>query len=316
MKQRWIWLLIFWPWGLLAQRVSESFVVQQMALGTSLREGLDTIQTLSWIPLQQGGLGCFTGYYGATGGGYVSGNNVYGDREKAQFYSLSQLGYYDVQTLESVLVRFAHKTQTNNAEEIIVRLYASDTSAFRPGTLLATSWPVPLSTITGDGSLTAFSFIPSVPLPDSFFVSVVLPELDGDTLVIQTTQNGCRQFSHWSWEKWQNHTWHTIYQSWILDIDLAIFPVVKRSLTTTGNDPFPEIYLLPNPAEHYFRLHIGRAELATQVRIVDIWGRTMWNGSCDGDFVHVDCSAWPPGSYLVNMASETKHAKLRLLIVR
>ncbi len=315
MKQGWIWLLISWPCALLAQRGSESFVVQQLADGPGIREVLDTIQTLGWIPLQQGGLGCFTGYYGATGGGYVSGNNVYGDREKAQFYSLSQLGIYNVETLESVLVRFAYQTQANDAEEIIVRLYACDTSVFRPGTLLATSWPVSLSAIAGDASFTAFSFIPSVPLPDSFFVSVVLPEQIGDTLVIQTTQNGCRQFSHWSWEKWQNHTWHTIYDSWILDIDLAIFPVVKRFSTATGSDQSTGIRIVPNPANHYFRMHISRGGPATQIRIDDMWGRTVWNGACSGD-VHVDCSAWPPGHYLVTVAAEAQHAKLRLSVVR
>src|SRR6186713_2841794 len=65
--------------------------IQDQGLPSSdLRNVVDTIVPVSFIPANQGGLGCFTGYV-STDSGYVTGNNQYGDQEKAQFYGLSHM---------------------------------------------------------------------------------------------------------------------------------------------------------------------------------------------------------------------------------
>ncbi len=79
--------------------------------GSDLRDITDTILPLSFIPASEGGLGCFTGIYSSPDSGYVTGNNQYGDLEKAQFFALSQMGYADSGSLQSVLVKFSYKTQ-------------------------------------------------------------------------------------------------------------------------------------------------------------------------------------------------------------
>lgn len=202
-----------------------------IALGTD-----DTLVLKSFQPVQQGGLGCFLGYYPAEGGGYVTGNNVYGDREKAQFFSLPALGYEPQFVLYGVLARFTYKTVANPATVVQVHVYEADTAAFRPGALRVTSNSLTLAEVAADGTLTYFN-LPAAETfsdQDTFFVSLELPASSGDTLVLQSTQDGCRQLPLGAWERWADGTWHAMVHSWMLDFDLALFPVGEFSLLSSN----------------------------------------------------------------------------------
>jgi hypothetical protein len=111
-------------------------------------------------------------------------------------------------------------------ESISVNVYAVDTPDFRPGAIIALSNPVNLTAVKTDGSTTMFTFPAPLTLTDSFFVGLDLPIFTGDTIAIVTTHDDCVGFSNWSWEKWADGTWHSLLNSWVLDVDLAIFPVM------------------------------------------------------------------------------------------
>src|SRR5438477_12145131 len=76
-----------------AQRPISNFLTipNQNVLSSYLRNVIDTIVPASFIPANQGGLGCFTGIY-FSDSGYVTGNNAYGYLEKAQFLDLAPMG--------------------------------------------------------------------------------------------------------------------------------------------------------------------------------------------------------------------------------
>ena len=57
-----------------------------------VRDYVDTVKALSFIPAGEGGLGCTTGLYAAPDSGYVAGNNKYGDLQKAQFVRITSSG--------------------------------------------------------------------------------------------------------------------------------------------------------------------------------------------------------------------------------
>ncbi|HYV91045.1 MAG TPA: hypothetical protein VE978_04655 [Chitinophagales bacterium] len=242
-----------------AQRtVSDFFQMEnQNVQASGLRNVIDTIMPVSFIPSGQGGLGCFTGIY-SSDSGYVCGNNAYGDLEKAQFYALTALGYSGTGAIQSVLVKFAYKTQNAYPEDIVVKIYSVDTSGFAPLTLLGTSEFLNLSSISTSGGYTSFFFDTPVQVSDSFFVSVQLPRNGGDTLVILSTEDNCVGTTGWAWEQWYNGTWHSIFASWIRDVDLAVFPVMDLPF---GNGIVPlaeasRLHIYPNPATSFVAVQL------------------------------------------------------------
>lgn len=217
---------------------------------TGTRDYFDTLKAKSFIPPSEGGLGCATGIYPADTG-YVSGNNAFGDLQKAQFFSLHQMGYTAPGYLQDVQVTFGKKMALAGTSVVYIKVYAADTAGFSPGNLIAVSTAVPINDIVASGEGINFHFIAPVMVGDSFFVSVVLPTEAGDSLAVLSTVDDCRSFTTWSWEQWANGSWHAIVNSWVLDIDLAIFPVIDLPFNVgAGGDHAAMInsMLTPNPA--------------------------------------------------------------------
>jgi PKD repeat protein len=139
----------------------------------------------------------------AQGGGYLSGNNGYGDEEKAEELSGpvgSQLtgafigfGYINIQPGDS-------------GSTVTINAYDATGAGGSPGATIATA-TVTLQQIAYSIGGQLYVAFPSGPTlaANKFFVSVVLPT-SGDTIAVLTTTffsldgNG--------WERWSDGTWH------------------------------------------------------------------------------------------------------------
>ncbi|MBA2407720.1 MAG: T9SS type A sorting domain-containing protein [Chitinophagales bacterium] len=254
----------------------ENLAIKNELLVTE-RDYLDTLKPASFVSQNEGGYGCFTGVYNADSG-YVSGNNDYGDLEKAQFYNLSEMGIATPATITGTIVYFGLKTLSATPTDIFVRIYEADSSGVNPGNLLMTSNAVNLISVNADGVGTTFTFPAPVNVTNSFFVSVVLPQQSGDTVAVMSTLDDCRVFSGWSWEQWSNGTWHTLLNSWILDIDLAIFPIMDLpfNIGIEESAGIGSTMLIPNPSSGFAFLKIDllTAEKVSY-KIFDNYGRLI-----------------------------------------
>lgn len=253
-------LLIFLCHNTIAQRNAGSFIplICQQHNSDGVRDYVDTVKASSFIPASEGGLGCATGLYTAPDSGYVAGNNKYGDLQKAQFYSLHKMGYMAPGILQGVQVFSGTKSTLAGSSQVVIQIYAVDTGGFRPGNIIATSNPVSIQDIDISGMGNTFSFPAAVTVEDSFFVSMVLPATAGDTLAIVSTIDDCSAFTGWSWEQWSDQTWHTLVNSWITDIDLALFPILDLPFNTglpAANDGNIYGTVFPNPARQQANFH-------------------------------------------------------------
>lgn len=300
-----------------AQRTAGNFehvVVTDLTGDT--RDYIDTIMPLSFISIAEGGLGCETGIYPATDSGYVTGNNQYGDLQKAQFFSLHQMGYSAPAYVQSVQVKAGHKSTVNGTGVVYVNVYAVDTNGFIPGELLATSQGLTLGQIDASGVGNTFSFDQPFVVQDSFFVSVVLPISTGDTIAILSTADGCRAYSGWSWEQWSNEAWHSILNSWLVDIDLAIFPVLDLPFNV-GIQPEPSntssANVFPNPATGFANIRFyanekGIAEISLYNAMGELLQHQSNNLMVGEHHQIIDLTGIPNGSYFikVNIGKEQK----------
>lgn len=292
----------------------------QQAAGT--RDYFDTLKAGSFIPQSEGGLGCATGIYPADTG-YVSGNNTFGDLQKAQFFSLHQMGYTAPGYLQDVQVMFGKKIALTGTSVVYIKLYATDTAGFWPGNLIAVSTAVPINDILAAGEGTNFHFIAPVMVGDSFFVSVALPTEAGDTLAVLSSIDDCRSYTAWSWEQWANGTWHAIVNAWVLDIDLAIFPVIDLPFNVgTGEDDAAMInsMLTPNPAGDQTTccFTLGQSANVT-ISLLNEQGRLlrlaeMGTMSAGTHMETLDLKGLPAGTYYI-LLNDGKNRRLLPLVI-
>jgi len=199
--------------------------------------------------------------YSSTNGGYVAGNNGYGDKVKAQMYLLSQ-----GTIVEEILFWFGGKTETsgNSNSKVVAKLYNSEGAGTTtagaittgaPGAILS-SVDMFLSDIDTAGNFTVAVLSAPVIVSTDFAVGADFSTLaPGDTAGIVSTADGDAGQTELAWEQWSDNTWYTFLESgsgWGLDLDLAIWPVVDNNSASIEDQGFFNGIKLtqnqPNPA--------------------------------------------------------------------
>jgi len=160
--------------------------------------------------------------YISDGGGYVAGNNEYGDLAKANYFSIDQ-PYY----ITGILIDFGVATGGNVPVEIAIWDNSGPNAS--PGIKLG-SETIGLQTIINDvqnETTTYIAFDPPVNIPGSFYAGVLLPSAQGDTVAIYTNTSGDTSPAT-AWEQWSDFSWHAYDDpsGWALEVSHAIFPIV------------------------------------------------------------------------------------------
>jgi len=204
--------------------------------------------------------------YPSPNGGYVAGNNGYGDLGKAQKYEGTGGG-----RVGEILIWVAAKN-VGAGGNVIGKIYEVDGSG-APGNSLGTSTPVAMADIDTSGSLTSFPFPAPVEVGDNFFIGVELSTGSDDEIGIITSQDtdppddltgnlnlgsgGCFSGENTSSNAWElqsdGTTWFPFddEESWALEVDMAIFPVFLQVTGVDEEEVLPGKFSLehnyPNP---------------------------------------------------------------------
>lgn len=200
------------------------------------RTPTDTLVGFSWTNNSAAG----PQLLGAQGGGFVCGNNGYGDKAKAQAFT-NTLGSVAV---DGALIWFGAKEHDGSApatSKITVKEYSLDgpgenntaTITTAPGTVNATVDVLFAAIDTGstyaDGA-SAYMFATAPIAAGDFAIGVDFTTLGaGDTVGIVHSTDADAGTSDMSWEKWSDDTWHSLLKAWPLDIDLFIWALVEPS---------------------------------------------------------------------------------------
>ena len=177
----------------------------------------DDIDTLNY-PLE----GTYSIYSAQAAGGYVTGNNGYGDLAKANKFIIPQACL-----LTGILFDFYYATGGPANIEIVVWDNGGELSA--PGEIIGSS-TVLLSTIQNDianNQMTYIAFDEPIIITTTFYAGMILPTAAGDTLVVWSNTDGDTSPGI-AWDQWSDSTWHAMFlnSSWGLNLAQAIFPVV------------------------------------------------------------------------------------------
>jgi hypothetical protein len=251
---------------LLLLQIGQSFSLRAQDIPLVLTD------TLNWDNYHQG----TEILYESPNGGYVLGNNGYGDLAKAQLFDFPNFG-----KLEKVLFKFGAKKYNSNDpnSHLIVQFFAVDglgIDAFgdtsdAPGSDLSLVYnndvvltftdTIFVADIDTAGGFTTID----IPKADTanftysiFAVSMGMTGLSlGDTVGLFSTSNGDANLADNSWDKHANGNWVSVLNEqigWDLDIDMAIFPIFKyddSSLVDVQENGLTPFITYPNPVSSF-----------------------------------------------------------------
>lgn len=169
-------------------------------------------------------------------GGYVSGNNDYNDKVKAEYFNPVQ-----PVELSSVMIDFA--VATSSQANIEIAVWDNSGAGGKPGNKLTNTQIVLddiLINILNDQS-TLVTFDTPIFIATPFYIGAYLPTSAGDTLVVYSNTDGDTNPAT-AWEQWNDNDWYPMDDpnSWDRKIAHAIFPIVNYS-----NDLFPLFSAVP-----------------------------------------------------------------------
>jgi len=241
-------------------------------------------------------LPCFDSltFYGGTFG-YVSGNNSFGDKEKAQKYVNPGSG-----TISAVLIYALAKTTTGTSS---IKIYDINPTTKAPNTMLGESQSVALTAVVVQ-NLTPYTFTTPVNFTGDFACSVVLPTGATDTLVVVSTKNNCYSNDSLTWEKQADNNWYSFESQWGsggvgIKIDMVVFPVVQLIV---GQTPISEDNLMsifPNPAQDY--INIAAINDIEKVSVYNTMGQLVKLYEPQENIIKLDISDLQKGMYIMQV---------------
>ena len=266
--------------------------------------------------------------YESPNGGFAFGVNGYGDKAKAQEFSLDQSF-----VLRDVMLKFGavEFNSGDSSSSVMVNIYnwggpgvtmfsASDSVA--PDSIVA-SVEIPVYELTDDGSYSIADFSSEsivFQANERFFVSVEFGSVAvGDTLGLFSTSDGDGEEAYNSWELTAANSWVVIAQtafSWNLDLDLAIFPRVDvndpAGLESIDVSELVSVY--PNPCAEFLEVkQVDRKFDSGRLDIYSSTGQLITSQVINPQGNRIDFRALSSGIYSIVLHSDNFKASTRVI---
>ncbi len=254
--------------------------------------------------------------------GYVSGNNGYSDKAKANLF-LPSAPYVK---LTGAMIKFGNAKKRSNVDtKIVFAVWDNSGPGATPGAVSLATDTLMLSTIVNQvygHQATYIEFPTPVDITGSFYLGVYLPTQAGDTLAILTNKNGQTVPSN-AWEQWQNGLWYNYADtnSWGYNLTHAIFPIMCKadfSIEDLGADPYVLIY--PNPANSIVNIDFGPvAYNKVDAKLFNIVGALVESRQYAGDAIssmRMDIQDLPTGIYTLHISVNDVNIIRKISIIR
>lgn len=226
--------------------------------------------------------------------GTISGHNGYGDMAKGdKFLQSSSPHSY----LTGAFLIFLKSTGSGSFS---VKAWDNSGASGAPGMEIASSTNTYANVANNiAGQQTSYFAFSNAPIISSdYYIGVELVYNAGDTLVLSTNTN--KASGNTAWEKWSDSTWHDYNSSYGMNLNHGIFPIICDAVTGEEKviGTFSAI-VYPNPAQNQLRFEL-LLDHKTKLNIFSPIGQLLYSSSFNKTF-ELDVSAWPKGTYFVNM---------------
>jgi PKD repeat protein len=252
--------------------------------------------------------------------GYVSGNNGYSDKAKADFFMPAS----PYNKLVGVYFKFGKaKRISSHVINVPVKVWNNSGPAGAPGTVLLSD-SIPFQQIINDVNTNKYTFVEfatPVDMTGSFYVGVELPAQAGDTLVLLTNKNG-QTMPGTAWEEWRDGNWYAYSDSvsWNYNLSHAIFPVICKQDYSMDEKTYDDVSVYPNPATQQFTIDFGKnPEGNVSVKIYNSIGTLVkdfqYNESAASQ-LSIDMGDCNSGIYIVSISNGTRQIIRKLSLMK
>jgi len=262
--------------------------------------------------------------FASPNGGFVSGNNGYGDTEKLQVYfptkPYSVIGFILATGYKSasvanpsskacIKVKRFDSTPTTNAPFFLGPKETKD-SLFIGFDAINTAPDF-------ENSLTTAFFSNPILINSAYSIGVNFDSLAvEDTLAIYTTRDDSALIYGRSWEFWNNR-YQRIGDTWGLNIDLGVFPIIDTLLTGIKILPTLKATVFPLPASDFITIQLQENMSDASLLIIDMQGRAVFANSFIGNqsIFQINTTHLTSGKYIIRINGKEKMAVAPLIIL-
>ncbi|RNI32035.1 choice-of-anchor D domain-containing protein [Rufibacter immobilis] len=172
--------------------------------------------------------GTLTLYNFSEGQGYLVGNNILGDKAKANFFPYTGTG----STIVSTKIAFGYAAATSNTATVQVAVWNSNPTTGAPQNIIA-SKQVKITDIIADlnaDRLTEVVFDAPAAITGNFYVGVVLNQTSGNVVALLSNRDG-ETTPTTAWNLSSQNVWKPFTEIWNARVGLYIQPTLLKSST-------------------------------------------------------------------------------------
>ncbi len=261
-----------------------------------------------------------------TGGGYVNGNNQYGDSHKGEYFTQPGISGNQVTGVIAYFYKNGNNgTGGNTANNIAFQLYAGNNTTGPSGAAVRSN-NVTLGTLATNGiqngTILYYSHTFSSPYTltaNEFLAAVQLPTTAGDTAVLYSRILGVPT-TNTAWEK-NGTTWNP-YSSgaaWSSNGALALFPIIcPVSVGLAASSLNTQVAIYPNPSTGVINFAFALTKQSdVKIEVTNILGQTVYTSfekNVSGDIKTINLGDINKGVYLVTVSTATEKLVRKVVI--
>ncbi|NOZ45697.1 MAG: T9SS type A sorting domain-containing protein [Chlorobi bacterium] len=239
-------------------------------------------------------------------GGYLAGNNEYGDLAKAEYFESTNS--HDIIT--GVIFYFG--AASGSVSNLTFAVWEDNNG--EPGNQIGSNTKA-LSDIVTDvenNDLTIVSFTDAIEINGPFYVGVYLPTEPDEYVGLVTNAEGDNA-TNTGWEMLSTGLWYpySSTNSWSISLNHAIFPITCSYVGTEivpKENSFVNIY--PNPVSDRLTIEKGTLFKLNRIIVYNYFGEKVMEKFNSNDLnsgnIEINLSSLSPGFYLVTLISDNE----------
>jgi hypothetical protein len=263
--------------------------------------------------------------YASPNGGYVSGKNGYGDREKLQVYFPAPKPYSIIGCLFLTGYKSSPTTNPNSKACIKVKRFDATSITTAPFSVgpkeTKDSVFVNFNNINTssnlENSITSVLYANPILVNTGYTIGINFDSLAvEDSLALYTTKDDSASIYGRSWEFWNNR-YQRIADTWGLNVDLGIFPIIDTLLTGIKILPTVKASIFPLPANDYITISLQESIENASILILDMQGRLVFSQDHlqNESVFQINTSSLSSGKYIIRINGKEKMAVAPLIIM-
>jgi hypothetical protein len=264
----------------------------------------------------------------ANGGGYVSGNNGYGDKVKAEYHTQGGISGNRVTGVITYFYKNGNNGTGGNATgTIAIQLYNGNNTSGPSGTAVKTE-NVTLGTLASAGIQQQTALIynhtfasPYTLTANEFFAAIRLPTTSGDTAVVYLLDTLDGQLNNTAWEQWSDNVWYAFSNTsaWGGNGSLGIFPIIcPASVGLSASELNNQIAVYPNPSSGIINMAFAlKNQSNVKIEVTNMLGQVVYsendnNVSAGTKTIRLNDAA--KGVYMITISTPTEKMIRKVVI--